>query len=321
MRIGRIPEIAYKRSVLKKISTRPESMQVGVDAAHISLEDVTVVTSSSCILKWFQGCEKYYLQKAFNNIYASGGIPEYIQLKINIPINFEEKKLGKIIKCFDDVAQKEKVMINQCDVYASSINEMLIHIIVIGKAEKTFSIHNIKESMDVVMAGSVAIGATSIIAGLYEEKLREKFHGTFVDDCLKIADFINIYEITKIAKKYDTVYMHSVSDGGVFAAAWELASAVDLGICVDINRIPVWQETIEIAELFDYNPYMVDGTGAVLIVANDGEPLVEILKDKGIYAEVIGNITSGRDRVAVNGDEKRFLEPPRGDEIYNYIRL
>lgn len=319
MQTGKISEIAYKRSVLKKISTKTESLQVGVDAAHIALEDITMVMSSNCILKWFEGCEAYYLQKSLNDIYTTGGTPKYLQLKINIPNDFEEKKLGRIIKRFDEAATKVSVIINGCDVYASGINEPLIHIVVIGEAEKTYAVGDIAEKMDVVMAGTVAIGATSMITGVYEEKLREKFNTAFVEDCMKIAGFTDVREITETAKEYDVTYIHNISDGGVFAAAWELASAVDSGICIDIQKIPVWQETIEIAEIFDYNPYMVDGTGAVLIVMKDGKPLVEKLIDKGIYADIIGNITSGKDRVVINGDEKRFLEPPRGDEIYNIV--
>ena len=140
-----------------------------------------------------------------------------------------------------------------------------------------------------------------------------------MDDCLKISEFTDIKKITDIAKEQDILYMHHVSDGGVFAAVWEMVSAVNLGIEIDIKKIPVWQETIEIAEVFDYNPYMIDGTGAVLIAVKDGTALVEKLESAGIYADVIGHITSGRDRVVMNGDERRFLEPPRGDEIYNYL--
>lgn len=321
MHTGKISEIAYKRSILKKISTKSENLQVGVDVAHIALEDVTLVMSSNCILKWFEGCESYYLQKSLNDVYASGGTPKYVQLKINIPNDFEEKKLGRIVKKFDEAAKKKEVLINRCDVYASGINELTIHVDVIGKSESVCTINDIQEKMDVVMAGTVAIGATSIMTNLYEEKLREKFHDTFVEDCLKISEFTDNRKITEIVREYNFAYMHNVSDGGIFAAAWELASAAELGICLDIKKIPVWQETIEIAEMFDYNPYMVDGTGAVLIVTKNGKQLVEALNCHGIYADVIGRITSGKDRVVTNGDEKRFLEPPRGDEIYNFIRF
>ena len=78
----------------------------------------------------------------------------------------------------------------------------------------------------------------------------------------------------------------------------------------------VWQETVEVSEVFDINPYMLDGTGSLLIVTNNGERLVDVLEEKGINASVIGIITSDKNRVLINGDETRFLEPQRGDEIY-----
>ena len=43
---------------------------------------------------------------------------------------------------------------------------------------------------------------------------------------------------------------------------------------------------------------------------------VDVLEEKGINASVIGIITSDKNRVLINGDETRFLEPQRGDEIY-----
>lgn len=319
MQTGKISEIAYKRSVLKKIRDKSENLQVGIDGAHMAIEDVTMVASSNCILKWFFGCERYYLQKTLNDIYASGGVPQFVQLQINIPDDFEEKQLGRIIRSFDETASDMKVSIQKCDVYAGNVSDVLIHINVIGMTEKMFSLQDIKEDVDIVMAGTIAIGTTSVLVNLYENRLRNRFHDTFVDDCLKISEFTDIKKITDIAKEQDILYMHHVSDGGVFAAAWELASAVNLGIEIDIKKIPVWQETIEIAEVFDYNPYMTDGTGAVLIAVKDGAALAEKFKSAGIYADVIGHITSGRDRVVMNGDEKRFLEPPRGDEIYNYL--
>ena len=44
--------------------------------------------------------------------------------------------------------------------------------------------------------------------------------------------------------------------------------------------------------------------------------IVNKLLEKGINASVIGIITSDKNRLLINGDETRFLEPQRGDEIY-----
>ena len=47
------------------------------------------------------------------------------------------------------------------------------------------------------------------------------------------------------------------------------------------------------------------------MVTSEGRALVEALAAEGIFAEVIGTTTDGNEKVIINEDEKRFLEPPR----------
>ena len=68
---------------------------------------------------------------------------------------------------------------------------------------------------------------------------------------------------------------------------------------------------MEVCEFLGYNPYEMRSDGALLIVTADGHALVETLAHEGIPAEVIGMITDNNDKVIINDDEKRFLEPPR----------
>ena len=54
----------------------------------------------------------------------------------------------------------------------------------------------------------------------------------------------------------------------------------------------------------------------MLITTPRGSDVVKCLKDAGINAAVIGKVTEGNDRVLLGGDSKRFLEPPKSDELY-----
>lgn len=319
MQKGKISEIAYKRSVIKKITEKTDGIEPGVDAAEFKLEDVTAVMSSNCILEYFEGCEMYYLQKTLNCIYEKAGKPQCIQLKINIPEDFPEKQLGRVIRNFNDAAIEKNLRISQCRVYAGSVDSIIIHVTVLGSSKEELSFRNIKPNMDVVMAGTVGIGGMAVISHHHKEQLQKKFSQRFVMECLELKNHIDVKMAADIAVDNGAVYMHNVSDGGVFGAVWELTSACGLGVTVNVSDIPVWQETVEVAEMFDINPYLVDGTGAMLIITSDGEEIVNRLNDEGIYASVIGKITDSKDRIAVNGDEVRYLEPPRGDELYKLI--
>ncbi len=57
-------------------------------------------------------------------------------------------------------------------------------------------------------------------------------------------------------------------------------------------------------------------SGSLLIGCGNGNRMVEELEKAGIAAAVIGRVTDSHDRVILNGEETRFLEPPGSDELY-----
>ena len=105
--------------------------------------------------------------------------------------------------------------------------------------------------------------------------------------------------------------MHDLSETGVFGGLWELGEKLHMGLEVSLTQIPVRQETIELSEYLDVNPFLMPSAGSMLIVTADGAGLVKVLEEKGIDAAVIGKMTQGNDKVVVHHEERRFLEQPR----------
>ena len=54
----------------------------------------------------------------------------------------------------------------------------------------------------------------------------------------------------------------------------------------------------------------------MLMAAQDGNTIVRELEKAGIHAVVVGKATAGNDRILYIGEERRFLEPPKSDELY-----
>ncbi len=171
--------------------------------------------------------------------------------------------------------------------------------------------------MDVVMVGSIGIGGTLALAKKYEHVLREKFSSSFVDDVFKLEKVSNTDKYMEMIKDASLIY--KVGSEGTFAGLYEMSKFMNRGIEVEIPDIPVWQEVVEVAEVFDVNPYKVDGIGALIIVCNSGADMVEYLTDEGILASVIGRVTDNNDKIARNGDEVRYLEPTRVEELANLL--
>lgn len=57
------------------------------------------------------------------------------------------------------------------------------------------------------------------------------------------------------------------------------------------------------------------------MAAEDGNRLVMDLAKEGIPAIVVGKATTGNDRVLINEEERRFLEPPRAGQQVSDLHI
>lgn len=330
MKQGKVSEVVLKRSVFKNIGAKSKKVilggKVAGDCGVISASSDRMVIATSGVVDYADEYAEYYtFYKAFNNIMAKGARPTAISLNIIMPINGKEKKLKEVVKAYDFLCGKHNIAIcGGHTQYSDKVNDVISSITMFGEQISDFrdimegdeSLQNDGRELQIVMTKAIGIEGTAIIAKDREDVLRERFNGRFCDECLKFKEYISVEKEAAVAVQNGAMFMHDVSGAGVFGAIWELASAFGMGAEIDLRKIPVWQETIEVTELFDINPYKMASQGALLIVTYDGEELTSRMEEQDIPSAVIGRLVEGNDKVLINNDEKRFLEPPRGDEIY-----
>ena len=140
-----------------------------------------------------------------------------------------------------------------------------------------------------------------------------------VEGKLDNADFKLIRDYVpeaKIAKEWGVSAMHDITEGGVFGALWEMGSGSNVGLDIDLKKIPIRQETVEVCELLGLNPYILMSSGSMMIATDDGYGLVRKLNQAGIEASVIGKATDKNERILRNGEETRYMDKPQSDELY-----
>lgn len=67
--------------------------------------------------------------------------------------------------------------------------------------------------------------------------------------------------------------------------------------------------------IFDISPYQLLSTGTLLLAADHGQKVLTELAAAGIPAVIIGHLTDDNDRVVLNEEEARYLEPFRQDSM------
>lgn len=172
-----------------------------------------------------------------------------------------------------------------------------------------------------VTAGAVALEGTKRLAKTEYEELRKYFSEAFLQEAGKVKEQYGVGECAetsdawKMAEEAGAHALYACGSGGILAAMWKMAEASGVGLSVDLRKIPIRQETIELFERYDLNPYKILSQGAILIGTANGEALVQLLEKKGIPAAVIGVANDGNDRLLYSGENVRFLERPTKDEM------
>ena len=113
--------------------------------------------------------------------------------------------------------------------------------------------------------------------------------------------------------------MHDASEGGIFAGLWEMAEGAGVGLTIDMKKLPLRQETVEVCEYCNVNPYELRSGGSLIIASPEGTAVVEALVAEGIPAVIVGRFTDSNERLILNEDEVRYMDRPQRDEIYKSV--
>ncbi len=327
MNIGKIPETVLKRSVLKQIGHRREEVLVGPaigeDCSILTLdEDELLVLSTDPITGTVQDIGTLAVHITANDIASSGAEVIGIMLTILLPDGTEEVELRMAIQDMEEVCKKLNIeIIGGHTEVTKAVYQPIITVTGVGKMKRDHMIKTAgaRPGQEIVMTKWAGLEGTAIIAAAKEEELRTRFSQSFLDGAKKMLDFISVVPEAMIARAALATSMHDVTEGGIFGALWEIGAASKVGLEVDLKKILLKQETVEICEFYDINPYMLISSGCMLIITDRANQLVEELRANGIASAVIGRITEGNDRIIINEEERRFLEPPKSDELYKVM--
>lgn len=324
MKAGKLKESILKRSILKQLHRRREDViaasAVGGDYGAIAAtEDLAVVLSSDPVTLSEDEIGSSAIMAACNDVACSGAIPAGVTVTLLLPTDFNEDELKRLMKDLDEACRECEVdIINGHTEVTRAVKQPIVVVTAMGivKKDKILSSGNVKPGMDIVATKWVGLEGTAILAREKEEELRTRYAQPFIDNAKVFRQMMSILPEAAVATLSGASAMHDVSEGGVFGALWELAESAGVGLEIDLKKIPIRQETIEICEFFDLNPYKLLSGGCLLIATEDGNGLVMELEKAEIPAVIIGKAMDNNDRVLINEDERRFLETTQTDELY-----
>ncbi len=327
MNTGKVTESVLKRSVLKQIKSNTEEVKIGAGvgedcAVLASFGDADIALCMNTVTGDYQSVGIYAVHAAVNNLAAKGTVPIAILVSAVFPERVREIKIKNVMEQIGREARKLSLaVIGGHTEVSEKVTEPVISVTGVGKLindpeqEGYYAPQKAKPGQDIVVTKWIGLTGTAKLAKEKREELITRYPAGFIDEAIQFEQLLSVVPEAATAVKSGVCAMHDASGGGIYAALWELAEAAGVGLEIDLKKLPIRQETVEVCDFFDVNPYELLSGGSMVMTAENGYDLVRALEKEHIHATVVGKITDSNDRVVINEDERRFLEPFRSDSI------
>lgn len=326
MNIGKVTGNALKRSVLKPIENRRDEVicgaGVGADCAIFAVPERNF--AASCVQEAAVAGKAdmgRLIGRCANSLAAAGGSPIAAMISLALPESAEESQLKELMVAAEAACKQLNMQIVGGHTTVSrAVNCAFATVTVYGavptdrkKAEVT---QKAAPGQDVVISKWIGLEGTALLAAKYKDSLLTRYPAYLVEEAEGFLRYLSVIPEAAVAVKSGVCAMHDASEGGILAALWELAERSGVGLTIDLKKLPIRQETVEICEHTGANPYILLSGGSLIMTTEDGQGLVQALKDAHIPAVIVGKITDSKDRLILNDEEVRYMDRPAVDDIY-----
>lgn len=327
MEIGKLPNDILEKIVLSNIKTKRKEVLVGAavgkDSAVIDFDKEVCVLSTDPITGATKGLGRLAIHISCNDIATNGAEPVGVLMTILVPPSATENDIDTIMKDAEKAALEINVqIIGGHTEITDAVNRIVISTTVIGKQRKDTlpDISKIKTGDKILITKYAAIEGTSIIANELEEELIQKLGKEKLDIAKSMDSMLSVVKEGIICGEIGVRYMHDITEGGIYGAVWEASKAINKGVKIYENLIPVKEVTKEIADILDIDLYRLISSGSMLIIAeNDKTPIIEKeLNKHGIKSTIIGEVIE-KDIILEKNGELFNIDPPASDELYKAL--
>ena len=267
----------------------------------------------------------YGLLTEVNELAAQGVHAGSAEIRIEIPADMDKSRMHSIRNHIAKAMEKletEDFQLEELHIAGEKCAALRVPQIVITAAGETDQKERIADALltaragqDIVYAGWAGLVGMLRIIGEKEAELRERFTPAFIGQMKAYDSELCGLSKIAVADAMGVSVIRQVSRGGILASLWDLAKDTELGLNLDLKKIAVRQETIEVCEYFRLNPYQLASGGSFLMLTENGEALADALNQKGIQAAVIGQLTDSNDKIIHNGEDMRYIDRPAPDEL------
>jgi hydrogenase maturation factor len=176
----------------------------------------------------------------------------------------------------------------------------------------------------VVVTKGAAIEATALFAATFPDRLARGVGHEVVRAGDALFEGMTVVPEARIAAAYGlrnegVTAMHDATEGGVLGGLLEVAAASEVGMRVELDRIPVRPEVRAICDHVGIDPYTAISEGTLIATVRPHRAMgyVEACAGAGVDAAIVGEVTDpSAGRVLVDATGERELVHPGLDPFW-----
>jgi len=265
----------------------------------------------------------YAVQVNANDIAASGGRCRWFLASLLLPEHGTDETLVREI--FDDIraacAGLGVELVGGHTEITGGLERPVVAGFMLGEAERLYRKQDLRPGDRLLLTKSLAVEGTALLAREFGDRLQGRVSA---DELKKAAGFLDEPGISVVAEARAAVAtgrvvaMHDPTEGGLATALAELAEAAGAGVEVELERVPVCEETRRFCDLFGLDPLGLIASGSLLIACRpeDTEAVRKAVTAEGIACTEIGRmLPAGEGLVEIVRGRRQPLRRFERDEI------
>jgi hydrogenase maturation factor len=328
---GKVPADVLKRYVFNNLGLPSDRVlkgpNIGEDAAVLDMGDRVIVVATDPITGAERRIGWLSVHVNANDVASCGAKPSWFLATTLLPEEGDESILKEIM---DDMnvalCQIGVSLIGGHTETTPGLERPIIIGFMLGETskDKYVTTGGAQSGDHIILTKGAGIEGTSIIAQEFSNLLEEKLEREVIKGGAELIERISVVpEAMLVMKTGEINSLHDPTEGGILNGLWEMAEASGVGLKIFKEKIPIEEETRKICATLNIDPLKLLGSGALIIVTNPdkSEEIIEILKDKGIKASIIGEITDpeeGRFIIERDGSSTHIVAIEQ-DELYRIL--
>jgi hydrogenase expression/formation protein HypE len=317
--IGKVPPDVLRELVLSRTGAPDDRVlqgpAYGEDTAAVDLGEETLVLNSDPLSLAVDRIGTLGVNVACNDIAASGASPEWLTSVVFLPSD-DPEPLDAITRQLDEAARELGVsIVGGHSEYDPGRSTPLLVLTCLGLTDRYVPTGGAEPGDRVLLTGSAGIEATAILATDFRDLVRETVDAATIDAAAAFFDRLSVVPAGEALAPVAHA-MHDPTEGGLVDGLLELASASGVALDVDVDAIPVREETAAVCAAVDVDPLRTFGSGALVAAVPEGavDEALATLRERDVEATVVGTVEAADEPRLDLGDE-RITEPVR-DEMY-----